>query len=131
MKKKIFTLAAIIVLVGALLGVYSVFREKAVAGSKEITIEVVDSKGESKVYELKTDAEYLEQAMEEAEGLTFAYDEGPYGASVHTVNDEKADYNTDGAYWGFNVNGEYCNYGISEQPVEDGDVFQIIYTLME
>lgn len=131
MKKKIFTLAAIIVLVAALLGVYSVFREKAVAGSKEITIEVVDSKGESKVYELKTDAEYLEQAMEEAEGLTFAYDEGPYGASVHTVNDEKADYNTDGAYWGFNVNGEYCNYGISEQPVEDGDVFQIIYTLME
>ena len=131
MKKKIFTLAAIIVLVGALLGVYSVFREKAVAGSKEITIEVVDSKGESKVYELKTDAEYLEQAMEEAEGLTFAYDDGPYGASVHTVNDEKADYNTDGAYWGFNVNGEYCNYGISEQPVEDGDVFQIIYTLME
>ena len=131
MKKKIFTLVAIIVLVGALLGVYSVFREKAVAGSKEITIEVVDSKGESKVYELKTDAEYLEQAMEEAEGLTFAYDEGPYGASVHTVNDEKADYNTDGAYWGFNVNGAYCNYGISEQPVEDGDAFQIIYTLME
>ena len=131
MKKKIFTLAAIIVLVGALLGVYSVFREKTVAGSKEITIEVVDSKGESKVYELKTDAEYLEQAMEEAEGLTFAYDDGPYGASVHTVNDEKADYNTDGAYWGFNVNGAYCNYGISEQPVEDGDAFQIIYTLME
>ena len=131
MKKKIFTLAAIIVLVAALLGVYRVFREKAVAGSKEITIEVVDSKGESKVYELKTDAEYLEQAMEEAEGLTFAYDDGPYGASVHTVNDEKADYNTDGAYWGFNVNGAYCNYGISEQPVEDGDAFQIIYTLME
>ena len=26
------------------------------------------------------------------------------------------------------LNGEYCNYGISEQPVNDGDTFSIIYT---
>ena len=26
------------------------------------------------------------------------------------------------------INGEYCNYGISEQPVADGDVFKIEYT---
>lgn len=131
MKKKILSLVIVLALVAALLGVYNVYREKTVAGSKEITIEVVDSTGASTKYELKTDAEYLEQAMEEAEGLEFAYDDGPYGASVHTVNGEKADYNTDGAYWGFNVNGGYCNYGISEQPVEDGDVFQIVYTVME
>ena len=47
---------------------------------------------------------------------------------INTVNGETADFNTDGAYWSFYVNGEYCNYGISEQPVEDGDAFQIIYT---
>lgn len=130
MKKKVLGLAALVVLVVALLGVYNVFREKAVEGSKEITIEVINSAGESTMYELKTDAEYLEQAMEEAEGLDFEYEDGPYGATVHTVNGEKADYNTDGAYWGFNVNGDYCNYGISEQPVEDGDAFQIVYTVM-
>ena len=33
-----------------------------------------------------------------------------------------------GAYWGFSVNGQYCNYGIDEQPVEDGDAFVIAYT---
>ena len=30
--------------------------------------------------------------------------------------------------FGFYVNGEYCNYGVSEQPVEDGDEFSIVYT---
>ena len=28
----------------------------------------------------------------------------------------------------FTVNGEYGNYGVSEQPVYDGDVFTIAYT---
>ena len=50
---------------------------------------------------------------------------------VDTVNGEKAVYEEDGAYWGFTVNGEYCNYGIAEQPVADGDEFEIVYTLSE
>ena len=69
--------------------------------------------------------------MEEADGLEFGADEGPYGLSVHTVNGERADYNLDGAYWGFNVNGTYCNYGVDSQPVMDGDAFEIVYTLAE
>ena len=98
-------------------------------GSKSITIEVVDKEGESKAYELKTDAEYLRQAMEEAEGLTFSGAESDYGMMVDTVNDLTADYPTDGAYWSFYVNGEYCNYGIDTQPVADGDAFSIVYTI--
>ena len=66
--------------------------------------------------------------MEEAEGLTFTAEEGPYGLVVSSVNGETADFNVNGAYWGFSVNGEYCNYGISQQPVHDGDVFTIAYT---
>lgn len=50
---------------------------------------------------------------------------------VDTVNGEKAVYEDDGAYWAFTVNGEYCNYGVSEQPVADGDKFEIIYTIGE
>lgn len=108
---------------------YNVFREKPVEGSKSITIEVINKAEEKTSYELKTDAEYLRQAMEEAEGLTFSGSESEYGMMVDTVNGEVADYNVDGAYWGFNVNGDYCNYGIDSQPVEDGDVFSIVYTL--
>jgi hypothetical protein len=44
------------------------------------------------------------------------------------VDGEEASWEKDNAYWGFFVNGEYCNYGISEQPVHDGDAFTIAYT---
>ena len=118
-------LALVIVLLAV---VYSVFREKPVEGSKSVTIEVTGLESEKTEYKLKTDAEYLRQAMEEAEGLTFSGQESEYGMMVDTVNGLTADYNVDGAYWSFYVNGEYCNYGIETQPVEDGDVFSIVYT---
>jgi len=126
--KKGLGIAALLVLVVLMVGAYVSFREQPVEGSKQITIEVLDDKGQSTVYEVRTDGEYLQQAMEEADGLTFAYTEGPYGASVHTVNGLRADYELDGAYWGFSINGEYCNYGISQQPVEDEDTVLIAYT---
>ena len=127
-KTLIAGLAALVVLISVLAVIFIKFREKPVEGSKSITIEVVDKEGESKAYELKTDAEYLRQAMEEAEGLTFSGAESDYGMMVDTVNDLTADYPTDGAYWSFYVNGEYCNYGIDTQPVADGDAFSIVYT---
>ncbi len=127
-KKIVIGIVVLVALIGLFAILYNVFREKPVEGSKSITIEVVNKAEESTKYELKTDAEYLRQAMEEAEGLTFSGTESEYGMMVETVNGEKADYNVDGAYWGFYVNGEYCNNGIDTQPVEDGDVFSIVYT---
>ena len=126
--KKILGILLGVVLIVAMVGIYFGFREKPVEGSKEITIEVIDSGAESTTYEVKTDAEYLRQAMEEAEGLEFSGTESEYGLMVDTVNGETADYNTDGAYWSFYVNDTYCNYGIDTQPVEDGDAFRIVYT---
>ena len=118
-------LAAAIVLLAVL---YSVFREKPVEGTKSITIQVAGPEEEKTEYALKTDAEYLRQAMEEAEGLTFSGQESEYGMMEDTVNGLTADYNADGAYWSFYVNGEYCNNGIDSQPVADGDAFSIVYT---
>ena len=130
-KKKIWGAVALVALVAVFAAVFVIFRAKPVAGEKDITIEVIDNNQASTMYEVSTDAEYLQQAMEEAEGLTFSGTESEYGLMVDTVNDLRADYTLDGAYWGFNVNGEYCNYGISEQPVADGDAFQIVYTPAE
>ena len=128
-KKKLLGLGLLIVLIAVFAVVYGKFSEKPVEGSKKITIEVVNSKEESTMYELQTDAEFLEQAMNEAEGLEYVGEEGPYGIQLNSVNGEAAVYEENAAYWGFFVNGEYCNYGISEQPVNDGDAFQIIYTV--
>lgn len=128
-KKIIIGIIALIAVIAVLAAVYFIFREKPVEGSKSITIEVVNQSSESENYQLKTDAEYLRQAMEETEDLTFSGTESEYGMMVETVNGETADYNADGAYWAFYVNGEYCMYGIDSQPVEDGDAFSIVYTV--
>lgn len=109
--------------------IYVNFAPKAVAGAKEISIEVVDDNASSKTYHTRTDAEYLRQALEETKGLTIEGTESTYGLMVETVNGVTADYNTNGAYWSFYLNGEYCNYGIDQQPIEDGQAYRIVYTL--
>lgn len=125
--KIILGVSGVVALIAALVAVWMIFGAKPQAGEKEITIEVINSADESTVYELNTDAEYLRQAMDEAEGLTYDGTEGEYGIMISTVNGEVADYNVDGSYWSFYVNGEYCNYGIDTQPVADGDAFVIEY----
>lgn len=128
-KKLVAGIIALVAAVAVMAGLFFALREKPVEGTKQITISVVNSAQETTDYELRTDAEYLRQAMEEAEGLTFSGQESEYGMMVETVNGETADYAKDGAYWSFYVNGEYCNYGIDTQPVEDGDAFRIEYTV--
>lgn len=127
-RKLIIGTAALVLLIALFAIAFLLFRPKAVQGAKSITIEVVDNNEASVMYDVHTDAEYLRQAMEEAEGLEFSGTESEYGLMVDTVNGVTADWNVDQSYWGFYVNGEYCNYGIDSQPVVDGDAFQIIYS---
>ena len=127
-RKVVIGIAALAAAIALLAVIFFVFREKPVEGSKAITIEVVDNEQKSVTYDVKTDAEYLRQAMEEAKGLEFSGTESEYGLMVTIVNGVTADYNVNGAYWSFYVNGGYCNYGIDTQPVLDGDAFRIEYT---
>ena len=129
--KKILAVALVAVLVAALALVYVAFGEKTVDGMKHVTIEVVMADETSTVYEVDTDGNYLIDAMNTAENLTFEGEEGMYGLSISTVNGVRADYTLDGAYWAFYVGEEYCNYGVSEQTIEDGDNFSIVYTMAE
>ena len=127
-KKTVIGIVAFILLAVALVAAYFIFRPSTNAGSKSITIEMVNSKQETTSYEVTTDAEYLRQAMDEAKGLEYSGSEGDYGIMLSTVNGETADFEKDGAYWSVTVNGEYGNYGIDQQPVTNGDVYQIVYT---
>lgn len=127
--KKIVIAAVVLVLLAAVFaGAYFLLSPKAAAGDKNITIEVVDDEAKSTMYEVNTDAEYLGDAIRETEGLTVEGTEGDYGLMVDTVNGVVADFNENGAYWAFYVNGEYCNYGMDEQPIADGEAYQIVYT---
>lgn len=128
-KKKIILAAGAVVLVAAIFaGIYFALAPKASAGGKQITIEVIDDTQASTVYEVSTDAEYLGDAIRETEGLAVEGTESEYGLMVDTVNGVVADYNENGAYWAFYVDGEYCMYGMDQQPIEDGQAYQIIYT---
>lgn len=130
-KKKVLAIviSLILIVVGVKAALYY-FTDKPVGGEKSVTIEVVMQDGTSSVYKVNTDAEYLIGAMQDAEGLNFEGEEGPYGVTIYTINGVTADYNTGTAYWGFYVGDDYCAYGVSEQPVYDGDSFKIIYTLI-
>jgi cytoskeletal protein RodZ len=131
-KSKIVIGVLVIAVIAAIFAVvYAKFGAKPAEGSKSITIEVIDNESQTTSYDVKTDAEYLRQAMEES-GMEFSGTESDeYGMMVETINGVTADYNTDQSYWAFYVDGEYCNYGIDSQPLEDGQDYQIIYTISE
>ncbi len=128
---KIFIgVAVLAILVGMFCIMWGMFGPKTTEGSKTVSLSVVDNNAETTTYDAKTDALVLQELMDELadDGLTYSGTESEYGIMVDTVNDIRADYTLDGAYWSFYVNDEYCNYGISEQPVNDGDSFRIEYT---
>ncbi|MBR3965158.1 MAG: DUF4430 domain-containing protein [Clostridia bacterium] len=123
-KKLILGCVAAVLVLAALVGVWFAFAKGVSPGNKSVIIEVVNKAGETATYNVRTDAEYLRDVMEEADGLTFVEENG----MVMSVNGERADYVADKAYWAFYIGDAYCNYGINEQPVADGDVFRIVYT---
>lgn len=121
-------LVAVIVLFAVL---YAVFSQKGAAGAKSIVIEVVDDEGNKTSYDVKTDAEYLRGVMDDADGLTYDGTETDNGLMVETVNGLYADYVNDGAYWSIMVDGEDGQYGVDQQPVEDGVMYQFVYSIVE
>ena len=127
MKKKIFIIAAILIAcVGIFLGVYFAARPAASSGTKAYRLTVCDDAGTEKSYSGKTDTAYLAELFQEIDGLSVIGEEGPYGFTIVTVNGLTADSSVS-AYWAIYVNGDYGQYGASEQPVNDGDEFALKY----
>lgn len=128
-KKVILAAVILLAFVAAAAILYFTFGPKPVKGSKEITVTVVDDQGQETKYEIRTDAEYLQQALEEIKALKIEGTEGEYGMYIDTVNGVTADYSADGAYWALYLNDGYCQYSINQQPVNDGDAFKIKYEI--
>lgn len=135
-KKTIIAVIVLLVLIAAAVLCLKLFKPESETGSKTVLLTVVDSEGQTVSYAVETEAEFLRQVMDEADGLTYAGDEGPYGMAVETVNGQKAVYTEDDAYWAFylDANGdgrpdsdEYCLYGIDTQPVNSGESYLIVY----
>lgn len=124
----IAAVAVVVAVVAVAAGCYLGINKNSEEGKKSVTIEVVNDKGEVKSYSVKTDKETMKEIFDETEGFSYSGTDSQYGLMVDTVNGLKAVYDTDNAYWGFKLNGNYCENGISTQKVEDNDVVRVEYT---
>lgn len=90
-------------------------------GNRKFIFNVTDKEGNETTYEIHTDAETVGEALLEL-GLIDG-DDSEFGLYVKTVNGITADYDTDGVYWAFYVNGEYAQTGVDSTEVTEGDVY--------
>lgn len=93
---------------------------------KTFVFKVVDLDGSEKSFDIKTDATTVGEALV-AEKL-ISGEQGDYGLMVDTVNGIKYDYNADGAYWAFYVNGEYAMSGVDTTEIDETAVYSFVAT---
>ena len=88
-------------------------------GEKHIYVTATDGVNQELIgtFEFYTDAENIGDALLEYGFISG--DDGDYGLYVKVVNGVKAEYETDGTYWAFYVNGDLATTGVSSTPVED------------
>lgn len=88
---------------------------------KSFTFVVVDAKGKETSFEITTEKATVGEALLD-EGL-ISGDNAQYGLYVKTVNGLTLDYDTDGKYWAFYVNGEYGMAGVDETEIKPGETY--------
>ena len=90
-------------------------------GATAIAVEVQGADGKSVTFTVNTDEETVGAALLKLGVI--AGEDSDYGLYVKTVNGETADYEKDGAYWAFYVNGEYAMTGVDYTAPEAGTTY--------
>ncbi len=126
-KKLIITLASVLVaIIAAVAVILVVAKPETQTGEKQIEVTIVHANKSEKVLNIETEAEFLGDAVYEEGVLT----EDEYKSGYYTVIDgETADYNVDQSWWCVTKGGEMTTVGMNEQPIADGDKFEITYTI--
>ena len=92
-------------------------------GAVAFTVEVRGADGKTVTFTVNTDKETVGEALLEL-GIV-AGDDTEYGLYVKTVNGVTLDYDTDGAYWAFYINGEYASTGVDATNIEAGATYAL------
>ncbi len=125
--KLVAAAVAVVILVTAMVGIYTATRPDVSTGEKTITVEVVHKDESTKTFTYETDAEYLGEVLL-AEGLIQG-EEGQYGLYITAVDGEEAIYEVDSSYWAFYQGDEYAMQGVDLTVIADGDEFSFVYTI--
>ncbi|MDD6811092.1 MAG: DUF4430 domain-containing protein [Lachnospiraceae bacterium] len=90
-------------------------------GETAFTFTVTDQDGNEEQFEIHTDKTTVGEALQEL-GLIEGED-SEYGLYVKTVNGITADYDTDGTYWAFYIDGEYASSGVDTTDITAGATY--------
>ena len=91
-------------------------------GSTSFAFQVTFADGSRQDYTVKTDSTVVGEALQDA-GL-IAGEESEYGLYVKTVAGQTLDYDADGMYWAFYVNGEYATSGVDTTDIDTGSPYE-------
>ena len=92
-------------------------------GATVFTFVVVDAEGNEKTFEIHTDKTTVGEALLELKLIDG--EDGDYGLYVKSVNGITADYNVDGTYWAFYINGEMAMTGVDSTNIEAGATYSL------
>lgn len=92
-------------------------------GAAEFPLTIVDAEGKSIQITVKTDADTVGAALVDL-GI-IAGEDSEYGLYVKTVNGTTLDYEQDGMYWSFYINGEYAMTGVDLTAIEAGASYEL------
>lgn len=87
-------------------------------GQTSFTFTVTHLDGSQKVYNVSTDKTKVGEAL--VDNGIIAGEDGQYGLYVKTVDGETLDYDTDGKYWAFYVDGAYGSTGVDMTDITAG-----------
>ena len=91
------------------------------SSTKNFTFVVVDTDSNETKFEISTTKTIVGDALLD-EGL-IAGEDSQYGLYVKTVNGTTLDFDTDGMYWAFYVNGQYAMSGVDTTEIKDGETY--------
>ena len=90
-------------------------------GATVFTFTVTDLEGKETSFEIHTDKKTVGEAL--MEHKLIEGEDGPYGLYVKTVNGVTVDYDKEGKYWAFYINGEYGMTGVDVTEIETGATY--------
>ena len=120
-KNGIIAAAVLVVLIIVALIVWKSTRAEPEAGSKTLNLTITHMDGTEKKLTIKTDAQYLLDALNE-KTLVDGYD-SEFGYTITTVDGEFADADK-GQWWVFTKGGEWVDTDVSSTVIYDGDGFE-------
>lgn len=92
-------------------------------GNTQFALTVVDADGKEITVQINTDKTTVGDALVEL-GLV-AGEPSDFGLMITTVNGITLDFNKDGKYWAFYIDGEYATTGLDQTDITAGTAYML------